>query len=434
MFSKNPNIENLRKRLEKHEVDGATKNEISRLLSTEMILTFVNDTFYDYDSKGVWKSTEENYIKMLIKRILGNQSTKHLINEILEFMKLDCYRDAGENVRPVNLINLKNGLLSLDTFKLISHTHDYFYVNQIPIAFDKGAQSPKWIKTINEIFEGDRDRINLLQELFGYILIPDAREEKAFFLIGTGQNGKGVITSVLTSIVGEGNYSTVTLNDLSKRFRLVEIKDKLLNIASETQTRLKLKDDTFKTVVSGEPIMGEMKYKQPFIFYPYARWVISMNSFPEILDKTEGTWRRIIIIEFNRYFSDEERDNNLKHYLVSKELPGILNWSIRGLDRFRKQGGVYVPKGIIETRNQYRKHNNPVHVFIDDKYDLVDINYSKKIRAEELYIKYSSWLSQNGHRGETNKEFGESLRITFIQIKKQRDSRGYYYLGLKPKA
>ena len=42
----------------------------------------------------------------------------------------------------------------------------------------------------------------LLQEIMGYLLVPDTSQQKIFSLFGVGRSGKGTIARVITALCG----------------------------------------------------------------------------------------------------------------------------------------------------------------------------------------------------------------------------------------
>ena len=60
---------------------------------------------------------------------------------------------------------------------------------------------------------------------------------------------------------------------------------------------------------------------------------------------------RINVITFDRHFELHERDMNLKNKLKSpKELSGILNWCIEGLQLYRVEG-LQPPEAVAAATN-----------------------------------------------------------------------------------
>ena len=56
---------------------------------------------------------------------------------------------------------------------------------------------------MREIMAGDEEMVAFVQRVLGYCLTGDISEEVIFFLYGTGQNGKGVMTSTIEWIMAD---------------------------------------------------------------------------------------------------------------------------------------------------------------------------------------------------------------------------------------
>ena len=108
----------------------------------------------------------------------------------------------------------------------------------------------------------------------------------------------------ITYLVGEENTSSISLNALPKEYYMLELRDKMLNISSETPRKHRINTDIIKAVISGDLVTAREPYKQPTKFKSYAKHFLAMNEFPLIDDNSYGWLRRLFIIEFPRTFGD----------------------------------------------------------------------------------------------------------------------------------
>ncbi len=139
-------------------------------------------------------------------------------------------------MNPRGVLNLKNGLLNLESGTLDPHTPEVLTTVQTETAFDPAAECPLWLQTIEEILPDPESR-HLLAQIAGYCLTPDNSHQKAFILYGEGSNGKSVITDVLEALIGRENFAALHLSDLKERFRLTELQNKLVNFISEVESK-----------------------------------------------------------------------------------------------------------------------------------------------------------------------------------------------------
>ena len=71
--------------------------------------------------------------------------------EIEAILPLLC-KNVEDLEEATNVINLKNGLFSLTTFKLLPHNKKIFSINQIPFLYDPEAKCPKFKNSLMKFF------------------------------------------------------------------------------------------------------------------------------------------------------------------------------------------------------------------------------------------------------------------------------------------
>src|SRR5205807_310610 len=117
---------------------------------------------------------------------------------------------------------------------------------------------------------------------------------------------------------------------------------KLANICAEVGELDKAAEGYLKAYTSGDAMQFERKYESSFSAMPTARLVLATNNPPRFSDKSDGVWRRLILLPLNVTIAEEERVYGMdkrEWWEASGELPGILNWALEGFDRLRLQGG-----------------------------------------------------------------------------------------------
>jgi len=304
-----------------------------------------------------------------------------------------------------DLLNIQNGMFNVNTRERTKHSHLDYSTIQLPVTYDPSATCPLWLKTLDDIFPDGKDKANLLQEYFGLCLTKSVKHEKALFLLGEGRNGKSTVISVLQHILGRDNYSAVTLEALVKPNYCAEIFGKLANISEETSAKTSICDSTFKSIISGNATLSDRKFEHPFMFFPFCKMVFALNNMPQVNDKTDSYFKRVIIINFTRKFEEVEQDRQLKDKLRG-EANGIFLWMLEGLRRLNERGYFEIPADIETATNEYRKENNSVLVFVEEEC-LVGEKYS--ISKKTLYETYCRWCKDAGMYPLSKKRFGMQL-------------------------
>lgn len=293
-----------------------------------------------------------------------------------------------------NFINLKNGMLSLDRFELLPHHPSYLSTVQLPIEYEPKAVAPTFMQFLNEITKDDEELIRVHQEILGYLLSAETKAEKAFFFYGSGGNGKSVLVSIITRLVGEKNVSSIPLAEFGKQFGLEGLINKTVNIAAENEMGGNaLKTENFKAIVSGDTITVNIKYYPSISYKPHCKLVFVVNALPDSMDVTHGFFRKLVIVPFPQKFKSNEQDKELTDKLIA-ELPGILNWAIVGLKRLRENNYQFSHcKAIDECHRTYYVEQNPVREFFLDH---IVLKEGARTKRSDFYDKYLQWLNIQG--------------------------------------
>lgn len=249
---------------------------------------------------------------------------------------------------------------------------DSFYMNE-NCPYLENAQCKLWKRTLFEIFSCNRSTIKLIQEYFGLCLTTKVTT-KFLLLFGEGSNGKSLILKVLKDLIGPKNYSVSTLRDLQSSRNSVPIYHKLVNICSELDPKDTRQTDVLKKLVDREEIILNPKYKPAFGYKSYAKFIFACNDLPETNDNTFAFRRRLPAIPFNNRFVEKptasyERqiDTNRLDELY-KELPGVLNWALKGLKRLKKNNYKFTFSKEVDLLNdEIEIHNNTVFNYIDNR-------------------------------------------------------------------
>ncbi len=327
-------------------------------------------------------------------------------------------------------ISFKNGILDLDEYmkgktKLIEHTSDFFTFSSLPFEYNKKSEGTIWKNFLNEVLP-DKEMQRLLQEWFGYNMTYDTSHEKFVLLYGQGGDGKTVIVTVLTEILGFNNISALSLEQFcpSRTFPLYEMAGKLANITGEIGDIKKVAEGVLKNVVSGGEMMVERKGKNPVLVRFTAKLTFLTNEVPRFRDRSEGLWRRIIFIPFRVQTLDPKKQNknyrDRSWWINSGEIPGIMNWALEGLLRLTKRGHFIEPKACLEMKAEYKAESNPAALFLRENYEIKE---NGNIGITELYMKYARAIKDQGGTPLGQNQFSREVRKTFPQAKSSENAR-----------
>ena len=413
---------------------GFYHNDFGDQLIQEFKIIEVNGVLYVYED-GYYQADDriiENKMIELYPGILQRQRT-----EVLAYIRIKTHVNATDlRVNPY-VINLKNTRLDIRSGECLEFTPDAIEFDRIPVVYDPSAYCADLDKMFNRVFCGDREVINLFEEMLGAVLLKHNRYQKAFLFYGNGSNGKSTILDLIKTFLGARNYSAIALEKVTDRFNTAELENKLANIGDDVDN-VTLKDTgTLKKLFSGNAIMVERKGERPYTIEPYATHIYSCNAIPRSFDKSEGFYRRWLLIPFNARFSadDEDYDPMIGDKITAPgALSYLLNIGIRGAQRLIKRGRFTEPQTVIEALEAYKADNSTVLSWIDDK-ELTEDYFLEKPR-DTLYSEFADWCKVSGIKSGNvtgKKTFFKEVtqKFDFEEKPKQKnDGKRYFILKI----
>jgi P4 family phage/plasmid primase-like protien len=320
-----------------------------------------------------------------------------------------------------HLIAFTNGVLDFHALlggqpvRLTPHAPALFSLSCLPFAYDSGATCPTFDQFLNQMFP-DPDVRALLQEWTGYNIVYDVSQQRFLILYGEGANGKTVYTTCLRELLGGRNVTGLGLEAFNsgRTFPLAATLGKLANISGEIGEWDKTAEGLLKQYVSGERMTVERKHRDPFEFTPSARLTFCTNTLPRFVDRSDGLWRRLLLVPCTVQILDEKlQDKRLvspEFWRTSGELPGVLNWAIEGLRRLRQRGHFQEPAACKAAKTEFRVESNPAAVFLAEN---VRANPTGSIVSSDLYGRYKGWAEAAGHHPLPAPHFGREVGRAF---------------------
>lgn len=393
---------------------------LAKDMSDEQQVFYAAEQHFSYRS-GVYVEMSEMEAQRLVQEKMLIRETK--MSQIVDAEKqwrLLVQRDIRElNANPY-IINVRNGLYNVLEDTLTEHTPDYYSTVQLAVTYDKKADCPLFKKFLKESMGGDMDQVALIQEMLGYFLIPVNSAQKCFVIVGVASAGKSVLLRVLNDVLlGKQNVSNVSWQALNERFKTAELFGKLANIFADLPTKNIDDNGIFKALVGEDYLTVEKKNKNPFSFQSSARLLFSCNSIPKNYgDRSEGFYRRLIIIRFNHTVPQDKRDPELLEKF-RMEADGIFLFALEGLRRLMNNHYVFSETQVnADELQQYREESDSVLSFVKDYCEL-DAEYSAG--STELFNAYKGYCEECGLKPYSQKNFVQQITAAFPDVTRDID-------------
>lgn len=323
-----------------------------------------------------------------------------------------------------NYLSVKNGIVDLDAlFKqdvenfFIPHSPNWFSSLRLDYDFEEDAECEKWVEYIEFITEGDEEKVNLLQEWAGYLLWPKSERQSFLVFEGEGGTGKSSFFAGMAAMLGEKNISSLSLEDLGDSFGLASTVGKVANIAGDVGTINGNEEAILKRYTGGDKVEIQRKFLPSLSIRPTAKMMMAWNQRPRFKDKSEGLWRRMILIPLNNQVGTKRVFGMDNPRFWASEAPGIMRWALGGLQRLLSQNKFSECKATTAAIEEFKNEVNPIKTFFDDN---LQPAIHGAVESQRIYKAYRHWCQTTGHNPLSDAAFGKQLRKFFPEVERKR--------------
>lgn len=301
--------------------------------------------------------------------------------------------------RHKNLINVQNGVVDLQTGKLMDAAPELLITRQANVIYRPDYTNEIVTNFFRDILPDEEDRAALVRWL-GYALTGETSEQCALFTSGGGSNGKSTLFEFVMNMMGDysanlpvkaivegreadANAATTHLNVLEGvRFALVD----------EFKPYHRLDEQRFKAI-TGDKKLAIRKLQHEFEQMEiYAKLFLNGNELPHINDtRSVAMLRRIRALTFKQQFSIERGnlDKDLPKKLATPEaLSALLTICVQAAMSWYADGLIETPS-MVDAKSTYLNENDFVEEFIAENCDFGNGGFIKledlKRRLKEEY-------------------------------------------------
>ena len=309
-----------------------------------------------HPEKGFFKANADTYLGELCVRNLQGQT---FYQDLLFNIKNMTWIDIEKFESDPNFINFRNGVYDIIEDKILNFDPKYKFKYNLDIDYDIYASCPIFESMVKNMTKNQED-YDLIQRWFGYQLFKSSSrlEKKSLFIAGPPDVGKSTLLWVLQQINGEGNYTTNSLRDISSdiKYFIADLYGKSANICADISMIGPKDISSFKQLTGGDLVTARKVRGNPFKFMNHAKLTFACNRFPLIEEpilSDKAFWNRIMTIISQKGYDKEDKSIR---YKLKNELAGILNWTIKGLKDYMKDGFSCYNKSWEETKEVWIKN------------------------------------------------------------------------------
>lgn len=381
-----------------------------------------------YDSEEGVYDTNIRKLYKIIKRIAPSFKRRDM-EDVLHHIE-----DSVKSVEPTkdkDLSPVNNGIYSRRMNRLMPFDRNYVYLTKSPVNYKRHPIKPRLTAPdgylwdvdswISDLFNGDQDVIDLMWQIIADCLQPNiSRHKSVWFVSEKGNNGKGTLGQLIKNLLGEGNYSSLSVADFNHEFAKETLLGVMANIADENDVGTYLESaKDFKASITGDDININRKHKDILRLKFCGTNIQMMNGLPTTKDKTDSFYRRILPVPFLKSFTNNGERKYIKTDFINQNevLEYVLHKALSlDFDEF------IMPLVSSQLLAKYKEDNNPVLNFWNE---LKDEFVWDLLPTRFVYDLYKQWRIMDNPSGKTlrSREFYSDL-IPIIESQGEwRDSR-----------
>jgi len=430
--------------------DSLTENLVKYILQNKYIYTTRNDEkneMWIYDN-GIYIPEGKSHIGEFCRKILGESFTSHILNAVILKIEKDTainedefFQSATENVEE---IPVENGIFHLIDKTLTDFDPKKIFFNKIPVEYNPNAKCPNIEQHLKDVLATEDD-INVMYEVFGYILWKGHFIEKGIMMVGDGRNGKGKTIDLMKRFIGIDNCCSVPLSNMTgDTFRLAELFGKMANLAGDLSNTALKDTGMFKQITGRDLISAKRKFKSAVTFINYSKQIFACNELPRVYDFSRGFWSRWILFEFPYTFLDNEEyelsklsskklmnPEQIEKISTPEELSGLFNKAIEKLEKIRKKKNFSGSFGTDEVKRFWQRKSDSFLAFCMDN---IDEDFDCSISVKQLRKIYQMYCKKHRVKGASKQSMTITLEQEFgaIQTKKMEEYNSeYIWEGIK---
>src|SRR3990172_10372682 len=381
---------------------------------------------YAYDKAGIfwiwddeskcYKQSDKTDVLNNIRNVLQVDTIDSKSrNEIIASLE-QVGRENLPKELPSSWIQFKQTVIDIKTGEIFKAKPEYFFTSPIPWDIGESEDTPMIDKLFKEWVVKERIQdesyIRTLQEITAYSAEDSAFMQTLIWLCGSGCNGKGSYLNFIMKFLGINNICSSELKTLvTRNFETSALYKKKAVIMGEVDTYDLTNTNLLKQLSGEDLIRYEFKGKTPFSQKSTTTCFVATNSLPVTPDRSNGFYRRNLIIDFPNVFS------------VGKDIVGdipdieYMNFAKKSLRILKElhEKGTFTNGGSIEERKvRYEERSNPIVHFIQ-------MNCAESPNENQVYSiflkKFQDYLKNNRLRPMSSIQTSKALKMEGYDIK-----------------
>lgn len=406
-------------------------------LFANSVFGWYSEDYYCFNGM-IYEKMDQDMLKWLVTELLRREgvdagirmSLSNFLNSVKMAIKMECELKPRFDLRAFS-----NGVVDLKTGDIKPFSPQWHVVYEHDYKFDKDAECPIWRGFLQAVLPEKTSRIIL--QMFMGLLVSDRNEiDEPLCLALYGKSyGKGVVNELMRNLCGADNVSAESIESILKdgdiglrnRTRLM---GKIVNLCSVLDDRFVIAhEEQFQNYLRGRNMKAKFSRGIDFTL-PSVPWqVFNFDTFPVDDSQGGGVFRKFLYVIFNEYIPDKDRNTSIGAELRG-ELPGILNWCIRGakyakIHKYKFPSSTNTERSRIESMGQTDSFKAWMLFVKPSTRPRMDGDEFRWCRIMHLHCHYKRFCKANDFEPISIVAFGKAIRkYGFVGANARRVNNG----------
>jgi putative DNA primase/helicase len=306
------------------------------------------------------------------------------------------------------LLGTPGGTIDLMTGELRPSSREDYISRITTVTPAKTEECDEWLKTIWQITCGDNEQGKFLQRAGGYTLLGHNREQKLFFGLGPGGNGKGILTETMGRAMGgdlkfiapPGMFATSPTQMIKPTNSLASARGSRILISDENAADYYWDENLIKHITGSSEQTARLLHQNLTTFdTTFTPW-LEGNREPRLRTVNEAIRRRVILLLFQMQTTTNKENVDEKNWLflrdpdlpekLKAELPGILRWLLNGTMMYHEHKFLdhTIPKAIRDANVEFFSTSDFIGRFLEHEYVKTE-NKADQVDAATIHSRYA---------------------------------------------
>jgi putative DNA primase/helicase len=393
--------------------------------------------YWRYDGKGMWVTCSDKYIFCEVRKYLEETIptfSPNYVRNVIEFAIGEILHEGWTEMSSLMYLPFENGVLEMATKKLLPHSPDYGFTWQLPRSYSAIEASWENIdRFLDSLCVGNQQLKDLAIAFCNAVLVGRSDLHKFLYLFGSGRNGKGVFSNLLSMLIGKENTHTTTMTELNtNRFETANLRGQRLVLMSD-EDKYTGGIGILKAASGGDPLRHEDKGKKAGTFQFRGMIVISANTPTFVGAGGYALFARKVDFPCLAKIAEEDRRDMTPE--LEPELTAFTTYLLSLTDEWVEATirGASSVEAVRKLNWEMTTREDSIAAFFSDK---LIIDPKGSIGCGSLYKSYQGYCEESGLKSKSIKNFTSSLielcnDTLGHSIFKKRGSGGLFVYGIR---